>query len=69
MSILGCDGVDLGTLVTPELSSIATPQRELGARAVRLLLRQLDADSASPTTQTLPVRLLPRGTTGPVRGA
>lgn len=64
MSILGCDGVDLGTLVTPELSSIATPQRELGARAVRLLLRQLDApERSAPTRQTLPVRLLLRGTT------
>lgn len=64
MSILGCDGVDLGTLVTPELSSIATPQRELGARAVRLLLRQLDApERAAPTHQTLPVKLLLRGTT------
>ena len=69
MSILGCDGVDMGTLVTPELSTIATPQRELGARAVRLLLRQLDAEGAAPTTQQLPVRLLPRGTTGRVSDA
>lgn len=64
LSLLGCDGVDLGALVTPELSSISTPQRELGARAVRLLLRQLDGDTkAAPTTQTLPVKLLLRGTT------
>lgn len=64
MSILGCDGLDLGTLVTPELSSISTPQRELGARAVRLLLRQLDAKGkVMPSHQTLPVKLLLRGTT------
>ena len=64
-SILGCDGVDLGTLVTPELSSISTPQRELGARAVRLLLRQLDTEGkAAPSRQMLPVKLLLRGTTG-----
>lgn len=64
LSLLGCDGVDLGTLVTPELSSIGTPQRELGARAVRLLLRQLDAEGkAPPSRQTLPVKLLLRGTT------
>jgi LacI family transcriptional regulator len=68
MSILGCDDIDLGTLVTPELSTISTPKRELGARAVRLLLRQLDGATEgkapqSPTTQTLPVKLVLRGTT------
>jgi LacI family transcriptional regulator len=65
LSILGCDDIDLGTLVTPELSTITTPKRELGARAVRLLLRQLEGDGkAVPTAQTLPVKLMPRGTTG-----
>lgn len=65
MSILGCDDIDLGTLVTPELSTIGTPKRELGARAARLLLRQFDGDGrAAPTTQTLPVKLVLRGTTG-----
>ena len=65
ISILGCDDIDLGTLVTPELSTISTPKRELGARAVRLLLRQLDSDSKPATTsQMLPVKLLVRGTTG-----
>jgi LacI family transcriptional regulator len=64
LSILGCDGVELGTLVTPELSSIRTPQRELGARAVRVLLRQLDgAGPVAASRQTLPVTLLLRGTT------
>ena len=65
LSILGCDDIDLGTLVTPELSTISTPKRELGARAVRLLLRQLEGDGkAIPTSQTLPVKLVLRGTTG-----
>ncbi len=68
LSILGCDDIDLGTLVTPELSTISTPQRELGARAVRLLLKQLDGDvRSSATTQTLPVKLVLRGTTGAPR--
>lgn len=64
LSILGCDDIDLGTLVTPELSTISTPKRELGARAVRLLLRQLEGEGrATPTSQTLPVKLVLRGTT------
>jgi LacI family transcriptional regulator len=70
MSILGCDDIDIGTLVTPELSTISTPKRELGARAVRLLLRQLDGDGrATPTVQTLPVKLVVRGTTDRPREA
>lgn len=65
MSLLGCDDIDLGTLVTPELSTINTPKRELGARAVRLLLRQVEGEAKpAPTTQMLPVKLVPRGTTG-----
>ncbi len=67
ISILGCDDIDIGTLVTPELSTIATPQRELGARAARLLLRQLDGGGKSaPTSQILPVKLVLRGSTGPL---
>lgn len=67
MSIVGCDDIDLGTLVTPELTTISTPTLELGARAVRLLLRQLDGEGTpAPTTQTLPVKLVVRGTTAPV---
>lgn len=68
LSILGCDDIDLGTLVTPELSTINTPQRELGARAVRLLLRQREGDGKNAaSTQTLPVKLVTRGTTSAPR--
>jgi LacI family transcriptional regulator len=64
LSILGCDDIDLATLVTPELSTISTPKRELGARAVRLLLRQLDGVAkGAPFAQLLPVKLVLRGTT------
>ena len=62
LSLLGCDDIEMNTLVTPELSSIRTPQRELGARAVRLLIQQLDDVKA--TTHILPVALVKRGTTG-----
>lgn len=73
LSIVGCDDIELATLVTPELTTIAVPARELGARAARLLIRQLaeqrgdapagDASVASRTGRPLPVRLVIRGTT------
>lgn len=65
LSIVGCDDIEMCTLVAPELTSIRTPQRELGARAVRMLIQRLDGeDNAEPTTQILPVKLVRRGSTG-----
>jgi DNA-binding LacI/PurR family transcriptional regulator len=65
LSLLGCDDIEMTQLVTPELSTIALPQRELGARAVRLLLKQIEADGTlPPASQMLPVKLVPRGSTG-----
>jgi DNA-binding LacI/PurR family transcriptional regulator len=70
LSLMGCDDIEMGTLVSPELSTILLPQRELGARAVRLLLRQLEGTAPDvPPAQVLPPKLVVRGTTGPVAGA
>jgi DNA-binding LacI/PurR family transcriptional regulator len=63
LSLLGCDDIEMNTLVSPELSSIRTPQRELGALAVRQLIQQLDNEDAPPATHILPVKLIKRGTT------
>jgi len=65
MSIVGCDDIEFAQLVTPELTTIAIPARELGARAARLLVRELAGDPAPPSqhTRPLPVRLVTRGST------
>ena len=66
LSLLGCDDIEMAQLVTPELSTIVVPTRELGARAVRLLLKQIDASGIlPPASQLLAVKLVARGTTGP----
>lgn len=66
LSLLGCDDIEMAQLVTPELSTIAVPTRELGARAVRLLLKQIESDgSLPPASQLLAVKLVARGTTAP----
>jgi LacI family transcriptional regulator, galactose operon repressor len=65
LSIIGCDDIEMATLVSPELTSIRTPQRELGARAVRALIQRIEDDSVvAPTVQILPVKLVRRGSTG-----
>ncbi|HVE79690.1 MAG TPA: LacI family DNA-binding transcriptional regulator [Gemmatimonadaceae bacterium] len=65
MSIVGCDDIAFARLVTPELTTVAVPARELGARAARLLVRGLDRPDPAPprATKPLPVRLVVRGST------
>ena len=66
LSIVGCDDIELAQLVTPELTTIAIPAREMGARAARLLIHQLAGDPPPLPprgTRPLPVRLVARGTT------
>ncbi|HEX6751579.1 MAG TPA: substrate-binding domain-containing protein, partial [Longimicrobium sp.] len=64
LSIVGCDDVEMASFVTPELTTVAIPARELGARAARLLLRQLDGQEVTVKgAKLLPVKLVRRGTT------
>jgi DNA-binding LacI/PurR family transcriptional regulator len=64
MSIVGCDDIELARVVTPELTTVAVPARELGARAARLLLQRLEKPGEAVKPQKpLPVRLVARGTT------
>jgi DNA-binding LacI/PurR family transcriptional regulator len=66
MSIVGCDDVELARVVTPELTTIAIPARELGARAARMLARQLDGRGKPvSSSRPLPATLKVRGTSGP----
>jgi LacI family transcriptional regulator len=62
MSLVGCDDIEMARLVTPELTTVTVPARELGARAARLLLLQL-AGREVPASRPLPVKLQIRGTT------
>jgi LacI family transcriptional regulator len=67
LSIMGCDDIEMARIVTPELSTIAVPAREVGARAARQLLRAVGGKPPSRTpVRPLPVRLVIRRSTGPV---
>jgi DNA-binding LacI/PurR family transcriptional regulator len=70
ISLVGCEDIELATLLTPELTTIAIPARELGARAARILLQALQEGGNEHRTpprsrRTIASRLVVRGTTAP----
>jgi LacI family transcriptional regulator len=66
VSIMGCDDIEMARLVVPELTTIALPARELGARAARLLIRRLAGKATERATRPLPAHLVVRGSTARV---
>ncbi len=71
MSIVGCDDIELASLLVPSLTTIAIPARELGARAARLLLQAMSRQEPDTRTsrpqRTIASRLVVRGTTASPR--
>ncbi|QJR34644.1 LacI family DNA-binding transcriptional regulator [Gemmatimonas groenlandica] len=65
LSVVGCDDIELARYVTPELTTISVPARELGARAARLLLQLIEQSTQRVSaSRLLPVRLVTRGSSG-----
>jgi len=61
VSVVGLDDHEMASVV--DLTTVAQPVRELGARAARLLLELLDGTLAGDVDQVMPTRLVVRGTT------
>lgn len=67
-SIVGFDDLASSRYLSPPLTTVSQPMREIGVRAVNLLLAILDAAEV-PRQQTLDFSLMVRGsTTRPARG-
>lgn len=57
VSVVGFDGTMICDLCTPKLTSIKVPLREIGSRAVKVLIEQLQGVAKAPEKITLPVQL------------
>ena len=75
VSVMGCDDIEMARLVSPELTTIAMPARELGARGARLLLSHIEHRDAvddavlaarRALARPLDARLVVRGSTAPL---
>ena len=65
VSVVGFDDLPLASLLTPSLTTVRQPARELGMEAVKLLLSLVEgAEPVSPPPS--PVSLQIRESTGPV---
>lgn len=64
VSIVGFDNLEVAELVTPELTTLDVPAREMGEAAADALLR-LAAKEGGEIVTELPTRLIVRGSTGP----
>lgn len=56
VSVMGMDGIHLGEMVRPALTTVAQPFREICQHAVRLLLKRIEHEHAEPT----PVVVMPK---------
>jgi len=63
VNVVGFDGTEFCDLVSPSLSSVGVPLREIGAAGVELLLKQIKADAVSDEHRVLPVQWQERNST------
>jgi LacI family transcriptional regulator len=64
LALTGFDDIPMAGLLSPGLTTVAQPMRELGARVARLLLAQIRGDPPGTPDVILPTRLLIRGSCG-----
>ncbi|WP_406092997.1 LacI family DNA-binding transcriptional regulator [Streptomyces sp. NBC_01013] len=64
MAVTGFDGIPLGRIVQPSLTTVRQPIRRLGEQAVELLVQRLNDTGREPVSLTLPVSVIRRASCG-----
>jgi DNA-binding LacI/PurR family transcriptional regulator len=65
VSVAGFDDIELARHVSPGLSTVSMASQALGAVAMQRLLQAIDGNLPQPSDETLPLRLMLRGSTAP----
>jgi LacI family transcriptional regulator/LacI family repressor for deo operon, udp, cdd, tsx, nupC, and nupG len=66
VSVIGFDNLNLLDYVSIPLTTVHVPKREMGQKAAKLLLRQIQGDGVKlPQRISLDAELMVRSTTGP----
>ena len=67
VSVMGVDGTELCDHTTPRLSSVQLPLEQIGARAVDLLVEQIESGQPEEQIIVLPAKLRAAASTAPVK--
>lgn len=67
VSVVGCDDIPLAAHAAPPLTTVQIPFYEIGEVAVRTLIQQIGSEVRDETNEVIPVRMIHRSSTGPVR--
>lgn len=63
LQIVGFDGISMGEMLTPALTTIAQDIYKMGAIAARILIKQIEGQPIDNFMNEIPVNLVVRGTT------
>ena len=59
VSVIGFDGLEVGSYLVPKLSSVVQPARQMALRSVEILISQIE-DGMSAVYETVPFELWER---------
>src|SRR5690606_6563147 len=62
LKVIGFDGIEWGTTITPELTTMAQPINTLGEKSVELLLNLIEGSYTGPKQFIFDAKLVKRGT-------
>lgn len=65
LSIVGCDGVQVGQWLRPQLTTLAQPIKKIASRALEAIAARIDGRPSEATNVVLPLQLVIRGSAGP----
>jgi LacI family transcriptional regulator len=68
ISVVGFNDITFAEDFSPPLTSVRVPSLDMGAEAARLLLASIESGTQEPVRVSLPVSLIIRSSSGPVRG-
>lgn len=63
LQIIGFDGISMGEMLTPALTTVAQDIYKMGAIAARVLIKQIEGQPIDNFMNEIPVNLVVRGTT------
>ncbi len=69
LSVIGFDDIDIASMITPALTTVAQPVDKLASQACELLLEEINSSTARNRRVILPTDLVIRNSTGPREGA